>query len=243
MSLSQNQLKLITSLQRKKYRVMHNLFLVEGKKAVAEFLNSDFELHGLYCLHIEDYDTVDQVCEVSTKELKKISSLKSPNNVVGVFKIKTPEKPVQSGFTLVLDGISDPGNLGTIIRLCDWFGVSQIVCSTDTVDCYNPKVVQASMGSLARVAISYTNIEKFLSTATLPVYATGMSGDAIYETEFPKECILIMGNEANGVRQRVFDLASSVVTIPKFGLSNQTESLNVGTATAVLLSEYRRANQ
>lgn len=242
MSLSQNQLKLITSLQKKKYRSKHKMFLVEGKKAIGEFLDSDLELEALFCVYNDEYKELTPVFEISEQELRKISSLKTPNNVLGIFKMKAKEHLVNNGLTLLLDGISDPGNLGTIIRLCDWFNVQQLVCSTDTVDCYNPKVVQASMGSLARVSISYTDVETFLENSPLPKYATGMEGENIYESNLSNDCILIMGNEANGVRSRILSLATNTITIPKFGSANKTESLNVGTATAVLLSEFRRSN-
>jgi TrmH family RNA methyltransferase len=141
---------------------------------------------------------------------------------------------------LGLDAINDPGNLGTIIRLSDWFGVSQIVCSKDTVDCYNSKVVQASMGSLTRVSLSYVDLNVFLKESDLPVIIADMEGENVYQFNLPIEGILVMGNEANGISDSIGALANHVVSIPRFGGVQQTESLNVATATAILLSEFRR---
>ena len=152
MSISKNQLKLITSLSQKKYRQKHDLFIAEGVKVLNELLNSTFEIETLFCT--DDFEATiseEKVVRISETELKKVSTLKSPNKALGIFKIPKEKAVQNSGLTIALDAINDPGNLGTIIRLCDWFGVTQLVCSKDTVDCYNQKVVQASMGSLTRV--------------------------------------------------------------------------------------------
>ena len=141
MALSKNQLKLITSLQQKKYRTLNNLFVVEGTKVVGEFLNSNFELEQLFCVDKLRYDNIENLTLISELELKKISSLKTPNNVLAIFKIPKISSILNDGFIVALDGINDPGNLGTIIRLCDWFGVDQLICSSNTVDCFNSKVV------------------------------------------------------------------------------------------------------
>jgi len=240
--LSKNQIKLITSLQQKKYRNKSNLFIAEGVKCVNEFLNSDFVLEKLFCTR--DFKHIlnsDKKQEISNTELKKISNYNTPNEVLGLFEIPSEKKVVLDKFTVVLDGINDPGNLGTIIRLCDWFGVSQLICSKDTVDCYNPKVVQSTMGSLNRVSIIYTDIESFISKTSLPVYTAMMRGENIYTTSLPKNAVLVMGNEANGVRESVNKLILNKLTIPKFGDIQLTESLNVATATAILLSEFKRS--
>ncbi len=139
-----------------------------------------------------------------------------------------------------MDDVRDPGNLGTIIRLCDWFGVQHLVCSEQTVDCYNPKVVQASMGSLTRVSVHYTDLQQFLKQTPLPIYATAMEGESAYQTQFPEDFVLIMGNEANGISENIFKFATKNITIPRFGKLQQAESLNVATATAILLSESKR---
>ena len=143
---------------------------------------------------------------------------------------------------LVLDEINDPGNLGAIIRLCDWFGIDQLICSKDTVDCYNAKVVQASMGSLTRVSIFYMDLEAYLKSTKKPTYATLMDGENVYKTTLPNNAILVMGNEANGISKAVLELLDNTISIPRFGNLQQTESLNVATATAILLSEFKRGN-
>jgi TrmH family RNA methyltransferase len=242
MGLSKNQLKLITSLQQKKYRVKNNLFIVEGTKAVQEFLNSSFELFHLFCVDTSAYLTIENMTNISQAELKKISSYKSPNNVVGLFKIPPIDNLKKEGLIIVLDEINDPGNLGTIIRLCDWFGVSQLICSSKTVDCYNSKVVQATMGSLARVSILYVNIEDYLNTISLPKYASLLEGENVYKTILPKNAVLVMGNEANGISESVLKCLTNSISIPRFGANSKVESLNVATATAILLSEFKRAN-
>ena len=243
MSISKNQLKLITSLSQKKYRQKHNLFIAEGVKVLNELLNSPFEIETLFCT--DDFETTiseKKVVRISETELKKVSTLKSPNKALGIFKIPK-EKALQNyGLTIALDAINDPGNLGTIIRLCDWFGVVQIVCSKDTVDCYNQKVVQASMGSLTRVSIHYTDLENYITKSNLDTFIADMDGENVYKTKLPKEGILIMGNEANGVSEEIKSLLQYKISIPRFGETQETESLNVASATAILLSEFKRTS-
>ena len=242
MSISKNQLKLITSLSQKKYRQKNSLFIAEGIKVVNELLNSSFQVDILFAT--DDFETTissDKIVRISEKDLQKISNLKSPNKVLGLFKIPD-EKPLQQkGLTIVLDAINDPGNLGTIIRLCDWFGVSQLICSKDTVDCYNPKVVQASMGSLTRISIQYIALENYLQETNLPSFIADMNGENVYKSTLPKEAILVMGNEANGVSDEIRALIKNKISIPRFGETQETESLNVATATAILLSEFKRS--
>ena len=239
MGLSKNHLKLITSLRQKKYRQKHKMFVVEGVKVVREFLNSSFELYQLFSVDSE-FDSDSEIVQISEIELKKASHLVNPNTVLAIFKIPELEKSKSDGLILVLDAINDPGNLGTIIRLCDWFGIDQLVCSSDTVDCYNSKVVQASMGSLTRVSIQYVDLNNFLQESELPIYTADMDGDNVYQTELLQKAILVMGNEANGISSSISALTNHVLTIPRFGAIQQTESLNVAAATAILLSEFRR---
>ena len=240
MSLSKNQLKLITSLNQKKYRTANHLFVAEGTKIVNEFLNSNFELEHLFCVDNDLYKNLEKVTEISETELKKISALVTPNNVLALFKIPPITPSLKTGLIVALDDINDPGNLGTIIRLCDWFGVDQLICSTNTVDCYNQKVVQSSMGSLARVSIIYADLEDYLQKANLPKYAAVMDGENVYKSNLPKNAVLVMGNEANGIRKSILKLITNTISIPRFGPLKQTESLNVATATAILLSEFKR---
>ncbi len=242
MSLSKNQLKLITSLRQKKYRIKHNFFIAEGTKVVNEFLTAKLKLKVLFCVDDAEYKFVENVVQISDSELKKISSLKSPNNVLAIFEIPLNTSISNEGLILALDEVNDPGNMGTIIRLCDWFGIEQLICSESTVDCFNPKVVQATMGSLSRVKINYVNLVDYLSNSKLPKYAAVMRGDSVYKANLAQNAILVVGNEANGISDEVLSELTHFVTIPRFGKLQQTESLNVATATAILLSEFKRLN-
>ena len=242
MSISKSQLKLITSLSQKKYRQKHQLFIAEGIKVVQEMVNAAFSVERIFCT--DDFSITiseDKITRISDADLKKISNLKTPNKVLGLFKIPD-EKPLKkNGLILALDTLNDPGNLGTIIRLCDWFGITQLICSKETVDCYNQKVVQASMGSLTRVSIRYIDLEEYLQETNLPTFIADMDGENVYKINLPKEGILILGNEANGLSENIKTLVKNKISIPRFGEIQQTESLNVATATAILLSEFRRS--
>ncbi|MCR5863317.1 RNA methyltransferase [Flavobacterium sp. J372] len=239
--LSKNQIKLITGLQQKKYRKEHNLFLAEGIKTVQELLNSEFELYHLYTTEniFSDVEK-NRVTIISPPELEKISALTTPNTCLAVFKIPELRQVKAEGLVIALDDVRDPGNLGTIIRLCDWFGINQLICSEACADVYNPKVVMATMGSLARVNVAYTNLEEFLANTKLPVFGTFMDGDNIYNERLPENGIIVMGNEANGISAEIEKLCSQRIAIPRFGELQATESLNVATATAIILSEFRR---
>ena len=241
MSLSKNNLKLITSLQQKKYRQKHKLFVAEGVKVVNELLNSS--VCALHIFTTEDFFVIPEEVRltiISDNELKKISTLKNPNKVLGLFKIPEENELNEAGLVVALDEVNDPGNLGTIIRLCDWFGVSELICSKNTVDCYNQKVVQSTMGSLTRVSVSYVDLPKFLSNTQLPVYTADMDGENVYKSTLPEKAVLVMGNEANGISDEISEIVKHKLTIPRFGEIKQTESLNVATATAILLSEFKR---
>src|SRR6056300_1428226 len=236
-----SNIKLIKSLQQKKYRYEHQLFVVEGKKSVDELLESDLECYGVF--HTADNNLIDSHPKaevVSTKELAQMSSLKTPPGILGVFHFPKPSTPVFEDWSLVLDDIRDPGNLGTIIRLCDWFGIRQLICSKQTVDCYNPKTLQATMGSISRVQIHYQDIKEFLAQSGLPIYGAFMDGNSIYKVKLPQKGILIMGNEANGISEDIENLMSHRINIPSYGDSS-TESLNVAMATGILLNEIRRS--
>ena len=237
---SKSQIKLITSLAQKKYRNKHKLFLAEGIKVISELLDSKFPLHSLYTTeNVFDAES-GKTFAIGEADLKKISQLKTPQKALALFEIPQTENLDAAGLVVALDGIRDPGNLGTIIRLCDWFGVEQIICSLDTVDCYNPKVVQATMGSISRVKIEYKDLPLFLSKQALPVFGAFMEGSNIYQEELPSEGILVLGNEANGISEDIEKLVQRKISIPRFGKTQATESLNVATATAILLSEFRR---
>jgi TrmH family RNA methyltransferase len=239
--VSKNQIKLITSLQQKKYRAVNKLFFAEGIKVIQELLDSNFELEHLYSTQ-NDFEAVltSKKSLIQETDLKKISALATSNTCLAVFKIPLEKKINESGLIVALDSIRDPGNLGTILRLCDWFGVNEIVCSRETVDVYNPKVVQATMGSIARVNVSYIDLNSFISATNLPVFGTFMDGTNIYKTTLPHEGIVVMGNEANGISEELEKLVKNKLSIPRFGAIQKTESLNVATATAIVLSEFRR---
>ncbi len=235
-----SQIKLIKSLQQKKYRIKNRMFVVEGIKMVQELLNSNFPAFKVYTTDLSNLEVeVNNVEIVSTSELRQMSGLKNPNSTIGAFYIPESKAVEFEDWILVLDDIRDPGNLGTIIRLCDWFGIKNLVCSKNTVDCYNPKVLQASMGSITRVNIVYIDLEDFLESVDSPIYGAFMDGNSVYEENLTKGGILVMGNEANGISKKVEKLISSKISIPQFG-DDSTESLNVATATAILLNEIRR---
>ena len=238
--VSKNQIKLINSLQQKKYRKLHNLFIAEGKKVIQELIDANFSLEHLFVTKENLFDSKYNFELISDNDLKKISALTTANDCLAVFKIKEVNSHSSSGLELALDNIKDPGNIGTIIRLCDWFGISKIVCTEETVDIYNPKVVQATMGSLARVEVLYTNLANYLKTTDLEIFGTFMEGTNIYKTELPSKGIIVMGNEANGISTDIENLVTQKINIPRFGSLQQTESLNVATATAVILSEFKR---
>ena len=236
--LSKNQVKLIQKLHHKKYRNELNLFIVEGKKSINEFLQAGYTPQLL--IATEAFTTnVPQhlITSVSKDELRKVSTLQNPDEGLAVFQQPKHKGILQEGVIVALDNVQDPGNLGTIIRLCDWFGVETLLCNTQTVDCYNPKVVQASMGSLTRVAVHYLDLAAFLTTTALPVYTMDLEGENLYTATFPKDCILILGNEANGISTEVRALSNEVITIPRFSQHQRTESLNVAMAGAIILSE------
>jgi TrmH family RNA methyltransferase len=241
--VSKNQIKFISGLQQKKQRLIHKMFVAEGVKVVQELLDADFELHQLYTTE-DDFKSVNDSKKliVSAEDLKKISAFTTPSSCLAVFKIPEQKEIKLSGIIVALDSVRDPGNLGTIIRLCDWFGIQQLICSNETVDVYNPKVVQATMGSISRVNVSYINLEDFISTTSLPVFGTFMNGENIYSTTLPQEGIIVMGNEANGISKEVENSIQNRLTIPRFGTLQKTESLNVATATAIILSEFRRVS-
>jgi len=244
--LSKSQISLLKSLHHKKFRSGHGMFLVEGYKSVIDFINSAYPIEAIYHTSAIDPKLLKlsrkmNFVEISLNDLEKISTLKSPQEVIALVKI--PQWPVLSEqilrqkFSIVLDGIQDPGNMGTIIRTADWFGIQHIICSEDTVDVYNPKVVQATMGSIAHVNLYYTDLETFLPQVKLPIFGALLDGENIYHTDFGNEGLLIMGNEGNGVRQSIIKLIEHAVTIPRSG---NAESLNVGIATAIFCSEIKR---
>ncbi|NND63066.1 MAG: RNA methyltransferase [Flavobacteriaceae bacterium] len=239
MLISKGQIKTITSLHQKKYRQKLGSFIAEGPKIISDLVESGLKLQQVFSTQSLPTANFD-VELMSEKELQKISALKTANSMLAVFEIPIREEIEESGLIVALDAIRDPGNLGTIIRLCDWFGISHLVCTEDTADCYNPKVVQASMGSIARVNVHYVALKDYLQKTNLPIFGAFMDGDSVYETILPNVGILVMGNEANGISTEISETIQHRLSIPNFSKNNNAESLNVATATAVLLSEFRR---
>lgn len=239
--VSKNQIKWITSLQLKKYRLENQLFIAEGVKVIQELLQSNFVLEDLFATEeVFNSFSVNNKMVVTEAEMKKITALSSPSSCLAVFQMPKETKISNQGLIVALDDIRDPGNLGTIIRLCDWFGIEQMICSKETVDVFNPKVVQATMGSLARVNIQYLDIQEFISNSSLPIFGTFMDGNNIYSEDLANDGIIIFGNEANGISAEIEKLVTNRIAIPRFGKLQKTESLNVATATAIILSEFCR---
>jgi TrmH family RNA methyltransferase len=231
--LTKNQIKLIRSLSLKKNRQKHDLFIVEGEKLVNEVLSSDWEVEGIYATKewLGENATI-----ISNNDLSRISSLKTPNKVVAVVKIKKGSLDITSNTVLALDGVKDPGNLGTIIRLADWFGVEDIICSDDCVDYLNPKVVQSSMGSFTRVNLHYTSLlDAFKKYSDYKLFMTVLNGTPLSEMTNADKKIVVMGSESKGISNKILELTSDKITIPK-SKSSKAESLNVSVAAAIILS-------
>ena len=239
--VSKNQIKLITSLQHKKYRIENQLFIAEGVKVIQELLESNFVLEHLFETEaIFEQVPISQKTVIKEQDMKRITALSSASSCLAIFKIPPETKIDTKGLIIALDDIRDPGNLGTIIRLCDWFGVTQLLCSHETVDVYNPKVIQATMGSITRVKVNYVDLNDYVLQSLLPVFGTFMDGKNVYSQELPKEAILILGNEANGISSALEKNIKNRIAIPRSGDIQKTESLNVAAATAIFLSEFRR---
>ena len=238
-----SQIKLIKSLHLKKNRQLHGLFIVEGVKGVQEALSNGL-IPDILCTSSSDFDGGHDlgvpVEKISHAELSQMSALKNPNGFLGVFQIPKPISIDFSDWVLALDHIQDPGNLGTIIRLCDWFGLRHILCSENTVDAYNPKVVQATMGSIGRVHLHYVDLSATLTTAPLEVLGTFMEGQPISSSKLNAPGILVMGNEGQGISKEIAALVTQKVSIPAHQTAT-TESLNVASAAGIALYEIRRS--
>lgn len=232
--LPKSQLKKIAQLGQKKFRDQSGLFVVEGQKSVLDFLDQGWGCEGLYSTRIFDGLTT---VGVSVKEMQRMTQFKTASPLLGVFKKRLSTAIPSQESALLLDGISDPGNLGTIIRQASWFGISIIICSPQTVDAYNPKVVQASMGGLARVAVYYTHLESFLLQSTLPVYGMELAGMPLQKVSWQQPAYLVFGSEAHGISKGVSRKLSQSVTIPAVGQA-AVESLNVASASAIVLASF-----
>tara|TARA_B100001029_G_scaffold64067_1_gene51882 strand:- start:1265 stop:1978 length:714 start_codon:yes stop_codon:yes gene_type:complete len=235
--VGKNQIKFIKGLSLKKNRIKCNKIVVEGTKTIREFIDSDYELDQLYSINSEKINNFQPEI-INKSQLKAISNQTTPSGTIGIFNIIN--KSIEdTSFYVVLDSISDPGNLGTIIRTCEWFGINQILCSTNSVDCYNPKVIQSSMGSLSRVNVIYTNIIKFLESKNLPIYAADLGGQSFDKNKISSECIWVFGSESHGISEKIKKLVDFSYTIPKNNKNIKTESLNLPTSLGIILSSLR----
>lgn len=248
--LSKNKIKYIHSLEQKKHRSKEQAFVAEGNKLVSDMLPhySCPLLIAKPCWMATQGDiTTDELIVAEDEDIRKASLLKSPQDVLAVFRIpswKIEEADPQNELILMLDGIQDPGNLGTIIRLADWFGFEHIICSPDTVDVFNPKVVQSTMGALAHVKVHYTELGAYLEKQkerNIPIYGTFLEGEDIYERDLSGNGVVIMGNEGNGIRKELEEMVNEKLYVPSYPQGRSTaESLNVAIATAVVCAEFRR---
>ena len=238
--VSDKQIKIIKSLKHKKNRIKYNLFVAEGDKTIFELILAGYNIHSLYSINSQIEGVKNSVSQLSKSELNKISNLSNPKNSLAVFEIPKSKNINYNKLVIGLDNISDPGNLGTIIRLCDWFGVEDLICSFETVDCYNPKVVQASMGSISRVNITYLDLQKTIEKNSFKTYGTYMQGDSLYDIDEIQQGLVLFGNEANGINPNLSKFVDKRLSIPRFGKLKKTESLNVANALSIVLSENAR---
>jgi len=248
--LSKGQVSFIRSLRTGKYRKEHQSFLAEGPKLAEEILNSHLKIQAIYALEswvITHNELLSQshgkLTIISPEELTKVSNLTTPNEVLVIAEIPrrdiTKEELLQ-GISIILDDLRDPGNLGTIIRLADWFGIERIICSRQTVDMYNPKVVQSSMGSITRVKVYYEDLYKIIeeSKGKISIYSTVMNGNNLYATHLHNNAFIIIGNESHGISDAIAELSDEKISIPFF--RKGAESLNASVAAAVVISEFKR---
>lgn len=244
--ISKTKARFIKSLQVRKYRLAEQCFIVQGAKAVKETLDSAYEV--MMVAGTDAFlgplgeilsDKVSEILNASEEELSAIGSLESNHTVLAVVRMKPNPQPVLpvKDYHLVLDDIRDPGNLGTIIRTADWYGIKHIVASEETTDFYSPKVINATMGSFLRVHFSYTSLESFLSKSSTPVYGTFLKGENVHRVNFSENGLIVIGNESKGISPAVEKWVTKPITIPRFG---KAESLNASTATAIVLDNLRR---
>mgnify|MGYP006357517251 FL=1 len=251
--LSKAEIKRLSRYKQSKFRNQDNLFVVEGEKMLSELLESEYDIQAIYATAywnqknrtiIQAKGLANRTIEISEDDLERISLLSTPNQVYSLVKIPQEETlKQQKGLTIVLDGIKDPGNLGTIIRLADWYAIENIICSEDCVDVYNPKTVQSTMGSIFRVKVEYTDLKTFLENLpkNFPIYGSIVEGgENIYKKHFQEDSILIIGSESHGISPEIQQYVNHKITIPRFRTDNKPESLNASIATAIMISEIKR---
>ncbi|MGY8946624.1 MAG: TrmH family RNA methyltransferase [Flavobacteriales bacterium] len=239
--VSKRDIKLISSLKQKKFRDLNRFFVVEGKKSILEFIDSKFKLVKLFSIDCSVFNDIENQIDVSSDEFKKISFFNNPDDHLAIFEIPKNKPVNQNKLIVALESIRDPGNLGTIIRTCEWFGVKDVICSNDSVDCFNPKVVQSAMGSLSRMNINYVDLNSYLKSSKLELIGTTLNGKSLYETNLLIEKgILIFGNEANGISDTLSSMLNHNLTIPRSVNSHVPESLNLSISVGVILGEIKR---
>ena len=234
--ITKNQIKLIKSLRLKKNRIQSGFFIAEGEKIIDELLESKLEVVNIFSSS-EKYNISDYYIPISSSQLKQISNLKTPNKVLGLFKIPKSSEIDFNSNIIALEEINDPGNLGTIIRLCDWFGIKNIICSSNSVDCYNPKVIQASMGSICRVNISYMDFHKFSDSKNYNTVAADLNGQNLRDFTFSDNQIIFFGSESNGLSKTLSSQMDHNITIQRY--NDNVESLNLATSVGIILSELK----
>tara|TARA_B100001996_G_scaffold194812_1_gene149181 strand:+ start:4778 stop:5509 length:732 start_codon:yes stop_codon:yes gene_type:complete len=239
--VTKKEIKFMNSLKHKKFRQLNNCFIVEGKKSITEFLESDYDLVKLFSVDCSFFSKIENQINIDNSLLKKISFLINPDDHVAIFKLNDAKPIDNNNLIVALESISDPGNLGTIIRNCEWFGVKDLICSKDSVDCFNPKVIQSAMGSVSRVNITYLDLYKYLKSSKNIKIGTSLNGKSIYQNNksFDKG-ILLFGNEANGISNHLFKLMNCNFSIPRFKKNKFPESLNLASSLGIILSEIRR---
>ncbi len=237
--ISKSQISLIKKLCLKKQRMKTNLFIAEGQKVVQECISEKLKIHRLYSL--ESLDKCDSQL-ISTQEMRKISNFKTPSEILGLFEIPSLGKMKIQKIDIVLDRIQDPANLGTIIRLCDWFGFQQLICSEDSVDCYHPKVVQASMGSISRVRCHYRNLQNYFQNQTRAVYGTSSQGVSLNDFAFEEAFVLLFGNESKGISKNLYTEISKWISVDKYSKKNTVDSLNVASVVGICMYKIRNEN-
>jgi RNA methyltransferase, TrmH family len=256
--IANTQIKLYSSLKNKKFREMHGLFLAEGEKIVSDILSSGSRLFQVRSLiatgdfiramsHLMRVQ-VPEIIEAGESALERISSLSTPNKAIlvcGIPEYKPDWNEISGGLSLFLEDIRDPGNLGTIMRTADWFGITNILCTNESVDVYNPKVVQSTMGALCRIKVHYTDLESFRKEKSrlsgYQLIGTVLEGENIYNTELPRKGLIVMGNESKGISDKLMEMLDLRITIPARGENTEkSESLNVSTAAAIVMAEFSR---
>jgi TrmH family RNA methyltransferase len=253
--ISKQKIDFIRGLARKKEREMAGYFVAEGEKLVFDLLRTTLILREIYCTQ-EELSSIQSgrlkvdAIQVSEKEMERISAFKNPSSILALFEIpiyQEVESPSFDGLNLVLDGLQDPGNLGTIIRLADWFGIGQIFCSENCVDNYNPKCIQSTMGAIARVRVHYLDLTKLLKKAVaqnVPIYGTFMDGENLYRTELASQALIVLGSEGKGISPELEGYLTKRISIPAFPSGNRAlESLNVAISASIICAEFRRRMQ